>query len=163
MNKIILLDWDGPVSNSRTWKMPGCVDPVAIQLLNDLTAKGWKTVLTSTIRKNFRSADPKAEATEFMNKVGFKVNWYSEWRTDPDNVTRRHIEVAVFFQQTEVPEDAVFLVIDDERFPHAFLDSGKMIQIHATPNSGIDYLDIERAYHLMALTDDELKAEYEDE
>lgn len=157
MQKIILLDWDGPVSNTRTWKMPGCVDPVAIQLLNDLTLSGWRTVLTSTVRKNFRSDDPRAEATDFMRAAGFYVQWYDEWRTDVGYTTYRHLEVARWMMNTELPEDAIFLIIDDEGFPAEFQRGGRMQQIYANSNSGIDYLSISEAYRIMDMNDEQLE------
>lgn len=161
MHKILLLDWDGPISNSRTWKMPGFVDPVAIQLINDLIAKGWKTVLTSTIRKNFRSEDPQAEATDFMHAVGFKVQWYDVWRTDPAYVNRRHLEFANFLMQhPDIPEDAVFLVVDDEHYPHEMMDRGRIKQIYARSDSGIDYLSISDAYRIMEMSEAELEDYY---
>lgn len=161
MTKIILLDWDGPISNSRTWKMPGCADPVAIQLLNDLTLDGWKTLLTSTIRKNFKSDYPKAEATEFMKRAGFYVQWYDPiWRTDINYTARRHLEVANMLMNHDFPEDTLFLVVDDEKFPHEFLSRGRMHQVYASPNSGIDYLCISRVYHLLRMSDTEFMAEF---
>lgn len=162
MDKIILLDWDGSVSNSRTWRMPNSVDPVAIQLLNDLTVAGWKTILTSTIRKNFRSANPQAEATDFMKRCGFYVQWFAPecWRTDPAFVSRRHIEVASMFQQHDFAEDSIFLIIDDERFPQDFLNMGRRVQIHAQSHSGIDYLDLSNAYKIIDMNTPELEVEF---
>ena len=160
MDKIILLDWDGPISNSRTWKMRGQVDPVAIQMLNDLTIVGWKTMLTSTIRKNFRSEDPKAEATAFMRDAGFYVQWYDTWRTNVTYTGLRHLEVAQQLMAMDVPEDAIFLVVDDERFPHEFLQRGRMKQIYARSNDGIDALSIAEAYRVQRMNDQELAREF---
>src|SRR6185503_8175611 len=162
MDKIILLDWDGPVSNSRTWKMPNSVDPVAVQLLNDLTVAGWKTILTSTIRKHYRGPEGKGKATDFMKRSGFFVQWYEPlWCSDPDyNSHRRHLEVAYMMQNNEFPEDAVFLVIDDEKLPTEFLNTGRMVQIHAQAHSGIDYLDISNAYRIIDMNTPELEAEF---
>ena len=145
MDKILLLDWDGPISNSRTWRMPGCVDPVAIQLLNDAMKAGWKTVLTSTIRKDFENAE---EATKFMNRVGFNVEWWTTWRTSTEFVARRHLEVLQWMSDTDIPADSIFLVVDDERFPHPVLEQGNMVQVHATSHAGLDYLSIAEAYHI---------------
>lgn len=150
MDKILLLDWDGPVSNTRTWKMPGSVDPVAIQLLNDATKAGWKTVLTSTIRKHFETVE---EATEFMKAVGFNVEWYSEWRTSTRFTSYRHLEVLQWMSDTNIPDDAVFLVVDDERFPREVLESGGIVQIYASSHAGIDYLNIVDAYDIFEMTD----------
>ena len=163
MDKIILLDWDGPISNSRTWKMPGQVDPVAIQLVNDLTRAGWQTVLTSTIRKNFdrdrdgnsRSDSEARDAAElFMRNRGLHIRWYKpSWRTDRFYTAHRHLEVANWMMNAYLPEDAIFLVVDDERFPHEFLNRGRMRQIYARSDSGIDYLSISEAYRYMEMPD----------
>lgn len=149
MDKILLLDWDGPISNSRTWRMPGCVDPVAIQLLNDAMKAGWKTVLTSTIRKNFENAE---EATKFMNLVGFNVEWWTTWRTGRFTA-QRHLEVLQWMSDTDIPADSIFLVVDDERFPQEILDSGNMEQIYASSHAGIDYLNIVNAYNIFEMDD----------
>lgn len=153
MNKILLLDWDGPVSNSRTWRMPGCIDPVAIQLLNDATKAGWQTVLTSTIRKHFETVE---EATKFMNRVGFNVEWFEEWRTSPKFTALRHLEVLQWMSNTDLPEDSIFLVVDDERFPREVLEKGHMEQIYASSHAGIDYLNISDAYRIFEMDDAQL-------
>lgn len=153
MEKILLLDWDGPVSNSRTWKMPGFVDPVAIQLLNDAAKAGWKTVLSSTIRKHY---DTVEEADRFMKAVGLSLEWYSDWRTPTTFTAQRHLEVLQWMSNADINEDAVFLVVDDERFPRALLKSGRMVQIHATSHSGLDYLGISEAYQIFEMDDTQL-------
>lgn len=174
MDKIILLDWDGPISNSRTWKMPGCVDPVAIQLLNDLTMNGWRTVLTSTIRKHFRGrTDPEdcaevgdeskalMEAQKFMRAAGFYVQFYPNWRTDPDYTSYRHREVANWMMNNpDIPDNAVFLVVDDEHFPHEMLRLRRMDQVHASSHAGIDYLSISEAYRIGLMTDEQLEQHF---
>ena len=157
MDKIILLDWDGPISNSRTWRMPKQVDPVAIQMLNDLTVAGWKTVLTSTVRKHFfaddsgnirSDAEALEMATQFMRDAGFMVQWYSpgNWCTDPGYTSKRYLEVANWLMNTEFDDTTIMLVVDDERFPAEFIQRGKMQQIHANCDSGIDYLALNEAY-----------------
>lgn len=171
MEKIIFLDWDGPVSNTRTWKMPGQVDPVAIQLLNDLTVAGWKTVLSSTIRAHFFCDDlggPRASeqareaATQFMRDRGFNVRWYEySWCTSIERITKRHLEVVQWMMDTPLPEDAVFMVIDDEHFPHDLLERGRMTQCHARSDSGIDYLSISEAYRIGEMTDAQLAEHFE--
>lgn len=153
MEKILLLDWDGPISNSRTWKMPGFVDPIAIQLVNDATKAGWKTVLTSTIRNHY---DKVEEADKFMKLVGLNLNWYAEWRTPTTFTAQRHLEVLQWMSNTDLPEDSVFLVVDDERFPHPILEKGNMVQIHASSHAGIDYLSISEAYHIFEMDDAQL-------
>jgi hypothetical protein len=153
MEKILLLDWDGPVSNSRTWKMPGCVDPVAIQLLNDATKTGWKTVLTSTIRTHF---DTVGEATKFMNLLGFNVEWFKEWRTNPNFKARRHLEVLQWMSDTELHDDAIFLIVDDEEFPYEVREKGHMIQIHASAHAGIGFASIAEAYHIFEMNNTQL-------
>lgn len=156
MEKIILLDWGGPVCNARTSMMPNQVDPVAIQMLNDLTAAGWKTVLTSDVRQTFESDDPLKEAKEFMRRAGFFVQFADHWRTDPNVINTRHLEVAALIQVADFPDDAVFLVVDDLHFPHEFLRRGRMSQIHASTTGGIDYLSLSEAYRIMAMSDAEL-------
>jgi len=166
MDKILLLDWDGPISNSRTWKMPGFVDPVAIQLLNDLTNAGWKTVFTSTKRKHYKDENDsvnRVKATSFMRDAGFNVQWYTEWRTDPDYTAMRHLEVATWLMHTEIPEDAIFLVVDDEHFPHELLERGRMVQIYADAHEGIGFLELSKAYKIIKMTDAELEEEFSPE
>ena len=153
MEKILLLDWDGPVSNSRTWKMPGCVDPVAIQLLNDATKAGWKTVLTSTIRKHFDTVDA---STAFMNAVGFNVEWYKDWRTSPNFTAFRHLEVLQWISDADITDESIFLVVDDERFPPNVLEVGNMEQVYASSHAGIDYLNITKAYDIFEMSDAQL-------
>jgi hypothetical protein len=153
MEKILLLDWDGPVSNSRTWKMPTMVDPVAIQLLNDATKAGWKTVLTSTIRKHYKTV---GEADEFMKLMGLNLEWYVNWRTPTTFTAKRHLEVLQWMSNTDVPLDSIFLVVDDERFPYEVLERGHMVQIHASSHAGIDYLSIAEAYRIFEMDDTQL-------
>lgn len=163
MDKIILLDWDGPISNSRTWDMPNQVDPVAIQMLNDLTVAGWQTVLTSTIRKHFdkdsageptSNMEALAIATQFMRDRGFNVRWYKQsWRTDSEYTAKRYLEVATWMMDTDLPEDAVFLAVDDEVFPDEFLSRGRMAQIYANCDEGICSAAIKQAYRYMDMPD----------
>lgn len=171
MEKIIFLDWDGPVSNTRTWKMPGYVDPVAIQMLNDLTVAGWKTVLSSTIRTHFWTDEAgnlcteeksKEAATKFMRDVHFNVRWYEKsWCTSIINRAKRHIEVVQWLMDTNVPTDAVFMVIDDEHFPHELLKRGRMEQCYARTDAGIDYMSISEAYRIGEMTDVQLEAHFD--
>lgn len=164
MDKILLLDWDGPVSNSRTWRMPGCVDPVAIQMLNDAMKAGWRTVLTSTIRKNF---DTLGQATEFMNRVGFNVQWYENseeefpnWRTSPHFTAHRHLEVLQWMSDSDIPSESIFLVVDDEDFPADVLSLGNMVQIQATPHTGLDHMNISKAYRIFEMDSAQLSAHF---
>ncbi len=164
MKKILLLDWDGPMSNNRTWKMPAKCDPVAVQLVNDAIVAGWEVCLTSTIRKHFEPTDGSNErkaqkaATEFMRSAGINIKWASMWRTDPGFTARRPVEVAAALdaEQERFPEDAVFMIVDDEDFPYEMRQGCRMFQVNARSDSGIDYLSISEAYRFMEMSDQEL-------
>lgn len=165
MDKIILLDWDGPISNSRTWKMPSGVDPVAVRLLNVLTAAGWQLVLTSTIRKNFwrdakTEAEARQEATAHKVRAGIFPQWYHSWCTDPDFTSKRHLEVAQWMMNTPFDADAVFLVIDDEAFPPEFLQGGRMRQLKADSSEGLGHQALHRGFSLVDMTDAELEKHF---
>jgi hypothetical protein len=163
VKKILLLDWDGPMSNNRTWKMPAKCDPVAIQLVNDAIVAGWEVCLTSTIRKNFLPTDGSNErkaqfaATEFMRAAGIHIKWASPWRSDTGFVAHRHIEVKALIDTECFPEDAVFLVVDDENFPYEMRQTCRMFQVNARSDSGIDYLSISEGYRFMEMSDEELE------
>lgn len=160
MDKIILLDWGGPVINNRTWKMPGAVDPVAIKLLNDLTALGWKTVVTSDIRNQFDGDNPKQKALEYFTSVGFFPQFYSDlWLMGNYGTGLRHLDVASWMSENslDIGEDAVFLVIDDDDFPSDFLIKGRMTQLRARSTEGLDYLTISEGYRIGEMSDAELE------
>lgn len=157
MQKILFLDWDGPVSNSRTWHMPGFVDPVAVKLLNDATKAGWQVCLSSTIRKDFQNVD---EAMQFMEASGLHLNFAEAWRTDSDYTNRRHLEIANHLMKTEYEEDVVFLVVDDELIPVEMLECGRMMQLKASSHAGLDYLSISKAYQIFKMNDVALNKEF---
>ncbi len=162
LTKILFLDWDGPVSNSRTWKMPNHVDPVAIQLLNDADKAGWEIVISSTIRKH--DCDTAEKARKFLDDHGIHTMLYDfedeGFRTDPVYTAPRHLEIANHLMHTDYPENTIFLVVDDEHIPHDFLDSAPMKQIYARSDSGIDYLSISDAYRIFSMSDEQLAVEF---
>lgn len=148
---IILIDWDGPISNFRTRLMPKDADPVAVNLLNRFFYAGAEAVLTSTIRKHFRGIDPKSEGTERMNSAGIAVKWYESdmcddaWRTCPDYTGRRHDEFMKWFHQRtplEPNPNLVFIAFDDETFPDSVKKVHNIIQPKIDINNGITYLGV---------------------
>lgn len=160
MDKILLLDWGGPVINNRTWKMPGSVDPVAIKLLNDLTVAGWLTVFTSDMRNQFDGDNPKQKALEYFTSVGFYPQFYKDlWLPGNYGTGLRHLDTASWMAENadDIPDDAVFLIIDDHRFPREMLDRGRMVQIYARSDSGLDYLSISEAYSIVEMNEEELE------
>lgn len=148
---VVLLDWDGPLSNSRTWGMPFNLDPVAVLLLNDLYKTGCLTVLTSTIRSQFKN---RAGAQKFMAERGIQVRWFSTesvgfavnddtcWRTD-SMVGKRDWEFGCWHAKhaIHVPLEFRFMAVDDEKYCPVFkYDYGVFQPSGISCNEGIDHL-----------------------
>lgn len=115
---VILLDWDGPISNSRTWSMCGQIDPVAVKMVNDIVDAGGELVLTSTIRKDM----DYEEATQRLTAVGFNVKWFAHkgkivWRTNPFFTDYREVEFLNWLVEEDIADSSSpinFVAIDDE-------------------------------------------------
>lgn len=160
MKKLILLDWDGPVSNSRTWHVPHHVDPVAVQLLAQAWDNGWEVVLTSTIRKHYINA---AQATEDFNKKGIHVQFFDDpkyWRTDPGFTTKRHLEFMQWYSEVEFDEPVVFLVIDDEDYPAVVTENIPLLQYDVSGDEGIGSRALRAFRDIICMNDDELAQAY---
>jgi hypothetical protein len=164
MLKIILLDWDGPISNSRTWNMPGFVDPVAVQLFNQAMENGWLTVLVATRRKHYSASDEAGE--KMLAQAELRINWFDEqgsfWRTDPDFVAERHLEFLQWYSDAPLPEDeeVVFLSFDDEKYPQFVSENMKFAQFPICANEGIGSRSLKAMRDLIKMTDEELAAHF---
>jgi hypothetical protein len=160
MHKIIFLDWSGPMSNARSTYMPHCVDPIAVDLIHKAAKAGWFFVLSSDVREQFNSS---AEAEEWMKERGVNIRFWDEqgdgWRTPPQ-IAARTTEIAMWMQANAVPDDAIFVVIDDMYIDREFMKRCRMNQINANSTVGIDYLSLMDGHRWFQMTDAQLEVEF---
>lgn len=161
MHKIIFLGVGGPLACARSAHMPNGLDPIAVDLVNRAAANGWQFVLSSDFRHQLGTVD---EAYTWAASVGLNITQFFDehgegWRTTQDTLSR-HLEIATWMQNNDVPADAIFLVIDDEYMPRLFMDRYRMNQLNANTTVGIDYLSLQDGLRWFAMTNSELEEEF---
>src|SRR6478736_5564168 len=163
MQKILFLDWDGPISNSRTWSMPHNIDPVAVQLLNEAFINGWQFVLTSIIRNNMKNV---TEASRFMDDRGIGYQWFDVenelWRTSTRLVTARYLEILQWMHDAEnlIEDEAVFISLDDETLPDPMCRRLRITQFPICADEGIGHKSLDAYRTIIRSTNSQLKALY---
>ena len=110
--KILFLDWDGPIANWRQmFSNPAMVDSAAVGLINALTSAGFKTVMCATMRTSFNS--PK-ELERFCKLHGIRISAHILWRTGCEMI--RHDQAIYNYLSTYYTDrsETEIVVLDDE-------------------------------------------------
>lgn len=109
--KLLFLDWDGPISNFRQiFNRPtDLVDPAAVGLVNALTAAGFKTVVSATLRVHHSTPD---SFVSFAAGNGMQVQLYPEWKTAPEMIPHS-LSILNFLFDHRVNASEI-VILDDE-------------------------------------------------
>jgi hypothetical protein len=113
--KIIFLDFDGPLSTSRTQFQTGNnlpFDPVAVQILNHICAASGAKIVCSSRRTWAQSRENFRETRMHFEKAGLDIsNIHPDWSCRTDHGDRKdHIEGFL----KKHPEVTHYAIVDDE-------------------------------------------------
>jgi hypothetical protein len=116
LEKVIFLDFDGPISNPRSILCTGSetpFDPIAVGALSNLCeATGVKIVCSST--RTFASSQRSREETEaLLTAAGFDLkHLHPDWSCFYDSGTSRRTHIKQWLAKH--PEITHYAIIDDE-------------------------------------------------
>jgi hypothetical protein len=136
--KILFLDIDGPMIPQRAYLLPEnfrkiCrrFDPIAVAMINHLTDRGVKVVLSSTWRKEFDSCSFRAIMS--ANGMNCSSLFHPDWRTGDVNDRRQEIAMWITEHLDDIDR---FAILDDESVGLPYL-------VQVSGRNGISWLDFE--------------------
>jgi hypothetical protein len=103
---VIFLDIDGVLAPIRRWDRYGDLDPVCIQVLNEIVARGEADVVVSS---TWRHGKTVAELQEMLEAAGFAGRVLDRTPTGLEGASRAE-EIAAWLAENDV---SGYVIIDD--------------------------------------------------
>ena len=140
MKRVIFLDIDGVLAPIRRWDRYGDLDPVCIEVLNEIVASGGADVVVSS---TWRHGKTVAELQQMLDAQGFAGRVLDKTPGDIPGASRG-TEIAAWLAEHPV---SGYVIIDD----HADMDGLRTQLVQTHPARGLQPAHVSQALALLML------------